>query len=119
MKGRIETQKAFNKESLINNKWYRINIGCIYTEAMWANNLPFEKECFIRLNTADYQKGMEGRDIECWNGEIIGFSREGSVLINPKEYGLEFIYPRDPQYNSLLEQMTKTKEFRKLLEVKK
>ena len=106
----IEIHKAFGKKDLINNQWYKISIGCMSTEMMYTENFPFEGNGFIRLNTAYYQRITKETEIDTFGSNRIGFSEDGNILINPEEYELKYIFPKNPKYNSLLEQIMKTRE---------
>lgn len=112
----IEIHKAFRKEDLINNQWYKISGGCMSTEVMYTQNFPFEGNGFIRLN-GDYQRITKETKIDTFGENIIEFSEDGRILINPEKYlinpeefELNYIFPKNPKYNSLLEQIMKTRE---------
>lgn len=105
----IKVHKAFGKEDLINNQWYKLSIGCMSTEVMYTQNFPFEGNGFIRLNTAYYQRITKETEIDTFGEDIIEFSEDGRILINPEEFESTYIFPENPKYNSLLEQIMKTR----------
>lgn len=125
--------KAFRMENLVDGNWYKIGIGIVAPlVTMWVEKSLLGENNFVRLNTEDYQKVKREGDIECWSDKIIGFSKEGVILIDPDKYHFFVVnqdettkYSADRErgesiitsdvtsgrlYNSLLDKISKTRE---------
>ncbi len=127
----IKIHKAFGKKDLVDGNWYKVRAGICSAEYMIAKDFLFGKKGFVRLNTMDYKMVKRDEFIDCYGEDsIAGFSHKGEILIDPDDEkyewfavkqdkiikfsenkpGGEVLINQDMLYDSLLEEISKTRE---------